>query len=73
MKDAKLIELPLAGHFRLSKTMSPKIEMKDQEMKRVPYVFDVESIMYSMVCCRPNIAHAVSQVSRFMVQPDRVH
>ena len=29
--------------------------------------------MYTMVCCRPDIAYAVSQVSRFMAQPDMEH
>ena len=29
--------------------------------------------MYVMVCYRPDIAPAVSQVSRFMAQPSREH
>ena len=47
--------------------------MEAQEIERVPYASDVGSIMYSMVYCRPDLAHAVSQVSRFMTQPDREH
>ena len=35
MKGAKLAELPLAGHFRLSKTMMPQIEVEAQEMEMV--------------------------------------
>ncbi|XP_042035223.1 secreted RxLR effector protein 161-like [Salvia splendens] len=33
----------------------------------------VGSLMYAMVCSRPDIAHAVSVVSRFMVQPGKEH
>ena len=73
MKDAKSIELPLVGHVRLSKTMSPQTEMEVQEMKMIPYVSCVESIMYSIVCCRPDLAHAMSQVSGFMAQFGKKH
>ena len=73
MKGAKPTELPLAGHFRLSKTMVPQTEVEAQEMETVPYASGVGSLMYAMVCCRPDIAHAVSQVSRFMAQPGREH
>ena len=73
IKDAKPTELPLAKHFRLLKTMSPKTEMEAQEMKRVPYVSYVERVIYSMICCRLDIAHAISQVSRFMAQSSREH
>ena len=61
------MELSFAGHFRLSKMMSPQTEVEAQEIERVPYASGVESLMYVMVCCRLDIAHAVSQVSRFMV------
>ena len=73
MKGAKPTELPLAGHFRLSKIMVPQTEVEAQEMEMVPYASGVGSLMYAMVCCRPDIANAVSQVSRFMAQPGREH
>ena len=73
MKEAKPMKLPLAGHFRLSKTTSPQTEVEAQEIERVPYTSGVGSLMYVMVCCRLDIAHAISQVSRFMVQPCREH
>ena len=41
--------------------------------RKVPYAFSMESVIYSMVCCRLDIAHAMSQVSRFMAQPSREH
>ena len=73
MEDAKPMELSLVGHFKLSKTMGPQTEVEVQEMERVPYASGVGSLMYTMVCCRPDIFHAVSQVSRFMAQPRKEH
>ena len=42
-------------------------------MSRVSYASVVGSLMYAMVCTRPDLAHAVSVVSRFMGQPGREH
>ena len=42
-------------------------------MSRVPYSNAVGSLMYAMVCTRPDIAHAVSVVSRFMGNPGKEH
>ena len=73
MKEVKPTELPLVRLFRLSKMMSPQTEVEAQEKERVPYASGVGSLMYTMVYCRLDIAHAVSQISRFIVQPDRKH
>ncbi|KAL9431581.1 hypothetical protein AB3S75_026719 [Citrus x aurantiifolia] len=42
-------------------------------MKTVPYSSAVGRIMYFMVCTRPDIAHGVGVVSRFMGNPGREH
>eukprot|EP00253_Pinus_taeda_P005437 PITA_05437 len=42
-------------------------------MSRVPYASAVGSLMYSMVCTRPNIAHVVGVLSRFMSKPGKEH
>ena len=38
-------------------------------MKLVPYAMAIGSLMYAMVMTRPDIAHAVKIVSRFMHKP----
>jgi len=38
-------------------------------MSRLPYASAVGSIMYAMVCSRPDLACAISTVSRFMSNP----
>ena len=44
-----------------------------EHMSHVPYASAVRSIMYVMVCTRPNISHAVSVVSRYMDRPRKIH
>ncbi|PKI56618.1 hypothetical protein CRG98_023001 [Punica granatum] len=42
-------------------------------MKKVPYSSAVGSLMYAMVCTRPDIAHSVGVVSRFLSNPGKEH
>jgi len=42
-------------------------------MSKVPYASTVGSLIYTMVCTRPNIAHAVGVVSRYMNNPGKEH
>ncbi|GJT96310.1 retrovirus-related pol polyprotein from transposon TNT 1-94 [Tanacetum coccineum] len=46
---------------------------KDEKMSRVPYASVVGSLMFAMICTRPDIAHAVGVVSRYMAKPGREH
>jgi hypothetical protein len=42
-------------------------------MTRVPYASVVGSLMYVMVCTRPNIYHAVGVLRRYMSSPGKEH
>ena len=42
-------------------------------MSKVPYASAIGSLMYAMVCTRPDIAHAVGVVSRFMSRLGNQH
>ena len=42
-------------------------------MARVPYASAVGSLMYAMVCMRPNISQTVSMVSRYMHNSGKNH
>ena len=42
-------------------------------MSRVPYEIAVGSLMYAMVCTRPNIAHVVGLFGRFMSNARKEH
>jgi hypothetical protein len=73
MENSKAVNTPLATHFKLSYKQSPSSEDETFDMKRVPYASAVGSLMYAMVCTRPDIAHAVGTVSRFLSNPGREH
>lgn len=73
MHKAKPVQTPLASHFRLSALDSPQNNDEEKAMSQVPYSNAVGSIMYAMVCTRPDIAHAVSVVSRYMANPGKLH
>jgi hypothetical protein len=42
-------------------------------MSKVPYSSVVGSLMYAMVCSRPDLSHAMSIVSIYMANPGREH
>ena len=73
MNKAKPVSTSLGSHFKLSKEQSPKTEEEMDYMSKVSYASTIGSLMYAMVCTRPNIAHAVGVVSRFMSRPGKQH
>ena len=73
LNKAKPVSTPLGSHFKLSKEQSPKTEEEMDYMSKVSYASTIGSLMYAMVCTRPNIAHAVGVVSRFMSRPGKQH
>ncbi|KAG8486717.1 hypothetical protein CXB51_020156 [Gossypium anomalum] len=73
MRSAKPVSTPLAAHFRLSSTLSPQSDDEIEYMSHVPYSSAVGSLMYAMVCSRPDLSYAVSAVSRYMANPGKEH
>ena len=73
MEDTKSVSIPLASHFKLSKEQMPKEERDRREMNQIPYANIVGSIMYLIICTRPDVAHAISVVSRYMSDPGKEH
>ena len=73
MKNAKSVSTPLANHFKLSRILCPTTTDEKEKMASIPYSSAVGSLMYCMVCTRPDIAHAVSTVSRFLSNPGKEH
>lgn len=73
MDGCKPVKTPIAGHFKLSNRCGPSTVEESQFMQKVPYANVVGSIMYLMVCSRPDIGYAVSMVSRFISNPGKVH
>ncbi|KAH9685636.1 Integrase catalytic domain-containing protein [Citrus sinensis] len=48
-------------------------EAERKEMSRVPYASAVGSLMFAMICTRPDIAQSVGAASRYMANPGGEH
>ena len=73
MENAKPVSTPLAHHFRLSTSQCPKTVEEIEDMSKVPYASAVGCLMYVMVCTRPNLAHVVSSISKYMANWGKQH
>ncbi|CAL2228538.1 unnamed protein product [Prunus armeniaca] len=73
MMDCKPVSTPLAEHFKLSAQECPFTEEEKEEMSKVPFAGLVGCLMYAMVCTHPDLAQAVSVVSRYMANLGKQH
>ena len=73
MLDSKRGLLPVRHGIHLSKDMSPKTSEEMEQMAKVPYDFVIGSLIYAMLCTRPNIAYAISVTSRYQSNPGLEH
>ena len=73
MHNAKPVSTPFASHFKVGKKMCPKTQEDMDYMSKVPYASVVGSLMYAMICTRPDIAHAVGVVRRYMNNLGKYH
>ena len=73
MHQSKPVSTPLGHHTKLSVTQAPETTEERSKMNQTPYASGVESIMYRMICSRPDLAHVVSMISRFMGDPGSAH
>lgn len=73
MQDCKSIYTSLLFNFKLSSNMCPSNEVERNEMSQVLYASAMESLMFAMICTRPDTAQTVGAVSRYMANPGREH
>ncbi|KAH9769617.1 hypothetical protein KPL71_012080 [Citrus sinensis] len=73
MVNSKPVTTPVAVHFKLSKQHAPQEEADIDHMRKIPYSSAVGSIMYAMVCTRPDVAYGIGLVSRFMGNLGKEH
>ena len=73
MHDCKSISTLLLVNFKLFSSMCPSNETEMKEMSRIPYASAVGSLMFAVICTRPDIAQAVGAVSRYMVNSGGEH
>ena len=67
MEDSKKGFLPMLQEKTLSKTQFPVTAEDREKMNTVRYGSAIGSIMYAMLCTRPDVCHAVSLTSRYQM------
>src|SRR5438128_11647029 len=73
MDESKKGFLPMLQGKTLSKTQSPATAEDREVMNKIPYASAIGSIMYAMLCTRPDVAHAISLTSRYQSDPGLEH
>ncbi|KAK2981308.1 hypothetical protein RJ640_007009 [Escallonia rubra] len=63
----------LAAKGDLSLKNCPKTPKEKEKMTHVPYSGVIGSLMYSMMCTRPDICYAIGLVSRYQLNPSIAH
>ena len=66
MTSAKPICTPLTTSIHLIELNVTQLESEREYMSCVPYASVVGSLMYAMVCTRPDLTQVVNVVSRYM-------
>ncbi|KAJ9544942.1 hypothetical protein OSB04_024649 [Centaurea solstitialis] len=73
MDESKKGYIPMQHGIVLSKTQCPVSSQDQDKMKSVPYASAIGSIMYAMLCTRPDVAYSVSVTSRYQQNPGEPH
>jgi hypothetical protein len=71
--DCSPVSTPLVPGSRLDMSQCPQTPEDDEFMRDKPYVSAVGALMYLAIATRPDIAHAVGVLCRFMSKPGPAH
>ena len=73
IENSKRGLIPMRHGIVLSKGMAPKTAEDMDRMSGVPYTSAIGSIMYAMICTRPDVANALCIASRYQANPGEQH
>ena len=73
LKDSKSAPTPMCSKSKLSKCTSPTTETEKSAMAKILYRVAVGSLLWISNGTRPDIAYAVSQVAKYMTNPEPDH
>ena len=73
MDQSKKGYLPMSHGIYLSKDICLKTDVEVHNMQNVPYASAVGSIMYAMMCTRPDVSYALSVTSKFQGNSGESH
>src|ERR1700761_2167060 len=67
------VSTPMNPGVTLSEAQSPKTAEEIEEMRSIPYVSAVGSVLYAAIATRPDIAFPASVLARFNTKPGKAH
>jgi len=73
MHYSKPVDTPVENSLTISLNQWPKIDKEKAMMNNVPYTNVVGSLMYVMLCTRPDICFAIGLVSRYQSNAGLAH
>ena len=73
MHDSKKGYVPMNPGMILSKSQCPTSDLEVAMMSHIPYASAIGSIMYVMICTRPDVSYALSMTSRYQANPGEEH
>ena len=73
MHDCKPMDAFVEINLNLSLDMCPKSPEEKRQMSKIPYSSVLGSLMYAMMCTRPDICYVIGLASRFQSNLDIKH
>ncbi|KAJ9561697.1 hypothetical protein OSB04_006857 [Centaurea solstitialis] len=73
MDESKKGFIPMQHGIVLSKAQCPVSSEDQDKIKLIPYASAIGSIMYAMLCTRPDVAYSISVTSRYQQNPGEAH
>jgi hypothetical protein len=73
MQDSKKGFLPMSHGITLSKKQCALESDEQERMRVIPYASAIGSIMYAMLCTRPDISYGLSATSRYQSNYGEAH
>ena len=73
MEGCKSASTPLELGSKLDSSQQPSEDQEKREMESIPYRSAIGSLMYLATCTRPDLAAAVSELSKFSQNPGATH
>ncbi|KAK8597033.1 hypothetical protein V6N13_001660 [Hibiscus sabdariffa] len=73
MKESKRGFLPMRHGISLTKEICPSLPQERERISQNPYASAIGSIMYAMICTRPDLSYALSMTSRYQANPGEGH
>ena len=73
MNESKSGFIPMLHGVTLSDTQCASTPDEQERMSRVPYASSIGSILYAMICTRPDVSYALSVTSMYQSNPGDAH